>query len=333
MNRFTKKSIMQSEEFLDDDIQPAYADAPLFGEEQEHLQADDLYGVQTKLLDISVEGVTLEQLAANAKDGLFWEMSDDVKRYLKPTTKTFNRTDVSDKDLDGDLGKVLFLEARIVTDHGNCPKKLSFDIPGLVPSVHTSSGRHNWVVPAECGNRVIGQSIMAPNNVFTKHMYAHNSKCDLKTLKQQIRFDIDPNKQICHMDSKGIGWKVLMDECNKPDCAFADAIEAIYAKNEHIIQNPDAPFSHMAQVPYSVGEVVYESIAAPLLQIEKAYTDLNKWKVRILPADGKPWNDTSGLIRDAVVLGSDHAGAEADAKLCTPFAAGLLLEVKYVVGK
>jgi hypothetical protein len=135
------------------------------------------------------------------------------------------------------------------------------------------------------------------------------------------------------MDSKGIGWKVLMDELNKPDNIFEDAVEAIYAKNQHIIENPDSPYSQIAQVPYNVGEKVYEDIAEPLKRIEKAYVDFSNWKVKFSPANKKPWNDVGGLIRDAVVLGDDHAGQEAESKLNTPFSAGLLLELKYVIGQ
>lgn len=322
------------ERFLDDDVQPAYADAPVMGEEQEHISADDLYGVQTKLFYLTTpDGATLEQLANSAKDGLYWDMPDELKQLLKPVNKTVDRTNVSEKDLEGDLGKALFLSAKVVSYYSDAPKRIAVDIEGLVPTVYTDTGRHNWVIPANCPNTVIGQPITEPNNIFTRHMYAHNQKCDLKTLQRHIRFDIDHNKQVCGMDSKGIGWKVLMDELNKPDCIYADAIEAIYAKNQHIIDNPDSPYSQIAQVPYQIGEEVYESIAAPLRQIEKAYIDFGKWKVKFSPADKKAWNSVDGLIRDAVVLGADHAGQEAEAKLNTPFSAGILLELKYVMGQ
>lgn len=318
-----------SDQFLDDEVQPAYADAPV-GEE--HLNSEELYGVQRKIFSICTpEGATLEQLAANAKNGLYWDMPQELKNLLKQVNKSTNRSVVSESDLEGDLGKALFLSAKVVSYFSDAPKRLAVDIPGLVPTVYTNTGRHNWVIPANCANTVVNKSIMEPDNVFTKYMYAHNQKCDLKTLNRHIRFDLDHNKQFCGMDSKGVGWKVLMDNLSRADSPYADAFDAIYAKNEHIINNPQSDISHIAQVPYSIGQEIYEAIAEPLRKIEQGYVNFSTWKVKISPADKKPWNSVDGLVRDSIVYGSDYVGAEAESRLNTPFSAGLDLEVEYVL--
>jgi len=320
------------DDFVDDEVQPEYS--AIGGGVDEHLKEEDMYNVTTKIFSITTpEGATLEQLAANAKNGLFWEMPAELKTLLKQNTKTINRSNVSEKDLDGDLGKALFLSAKVISYHSNCPKRLAVDIPGLVPTVYTSSGRHNWVIPANTQNTVVGQSIMDPENKYTRYMYEHNQKCNLKTLERHIRFDIDHNGQVAGMDSKGIGWKVLTDNLMQPDSPFAEHSEAIYAKNRHIFDNPDSPFSQIAQVPMAIAREIFDEIAAPLKQIEKAYTDFNMWKVRFRPADMKPWNAIDGLARDSVVYGSDHVGFEVEAKLNTPFSAGLDLQLSYVLNE
>lgn len=297
-----------------------------------HLQAEDLWGVQTKVFDITTpEGATLEQLAASAKNGLFWEVPDEMKKLLKQVNKSQNRTHVSDSDLDGDLNKALFVSAKVISYQSDCPKRLAVDIPGLVPTVFTSTGRHNFVIPANCGNTVIKQSIFEPDNYFTKYMYQHNQKCDLKTLAQHIRFDIDPTKQYAAMNTHGVGWKVLLDNLSNPEGPFAGAYDAIMAKNEAILSNLDSPYSQLAQVPYQVAQAVYDSIAAPLKEIEKAYVDFENWKVRFAPANKEAWNSVNGLIKEASVFGNDASSAEVEAKLHTPFHAGLQVEIKYVL--
>lgn len=327
------------DEHIDEEVQPEYANAPSFaftGDQviHEHLTENDVEGVTKKIFSISTpEGATLEQLAANAKNGLYWEMPAELKTLLKQVNKSTNRSNVTSKDLDGDLGKALFLSAKVISYYSDCPKRLAVDIPGLVPTVYTSTGRHNWVIPANCQNTVIGQSIMDPENTYSRYMYEHNMKCNLKTLDRHIRFDIDHNGQVAGMDSKGIGWKVLTDNLMRVDSPYADALEGIYAKNRHIFDNPDSPFSQIAQVPMAIAREVYDTIAAPLRQIEKAYTDFNTWKIRFRPADMKPWNAIEGLARDAVVHGSDHVGFEVEAKLNTPFSAGMDLEISYVLNE
>jgi hypothetical protein len=332
------KEKKMDDEYIDDEVQPEYASSPAFSGDQmhsdDHVTTDDLYGVTTKIFSISTpEGATLEQLAANSKNGLFWEMPAELKTLLKQVNKSSNRSNVSEKDLEGDLGKALFLSAKVISYHSDCPKRLAVDIPGLVPTVYTSSGRHNWVIPANCQNTVIGQSIFDPDNKFTRFMYEHNQKCNLKTLERHIRFDIDHNNQVAGMDSKGIGWKVLTDNLMRADSPYIDAMEGIYAKNRHIFDNPDSPFSQIAQVPMAIAREIFDEIAAPLKKIEKAYTDFNTWKVRFRPADMKAWNATEGLAKDAVVYGSDHVGLEVEAKLNTPFSAGIDLEISYILSE
>lgn len=298
-----------------------------------HLQAEELWGVQTKLFDITTpEGCTLEQLASSAKNGLFWEIPEEMKPYLKQVAKSQNRSAASKDDLDGDLNKALFLGAEVVSYYSDCPKRLAVDIPGLVPMVHTSTGRHNFVIPSTRGQVVpVGRSIFDADNIFTRHMYEKEQKCDIETLNQDIRFDVDPTKQFAVFNTHGIGWKVLMNNINSPSCPeiLANAYDAIAAKNEHIMGG-DTQSPQLAQVPYKVGELIYNSIAEPLREIEKSYVDLENWKVKFSPANKEPWNSVNGLVKDATAYGTDAAQDEVESKTCTPFQAGILIAMRYV---
>jgi len=326
-----------------DDIQDDYAPVQFSPSEalvsgaidpEGHLQAEDLWGVQTKRFFITTpEGATLEKLAANAKNGVNWEIPQEMKQLLRQVNKSQNRSLVSAKDLDGSLNKALFVGANVISYNSDCPKNLALDIPGLVPTVYTNTGRHNFVVPANCGNTVVKQSIFEPDNYFTRYMYEHNQKCDLKTLDQQIRFDMDPQKQYAVMNTHGVGWKVLLNNMVDPESQIAGAYDAICAKNEHIMTNPDPVNAQLAQVPYDVAKLVYDSIAKPLKEIEKAYVDFDNWRPKFTPANGEAWNSINGLVKDSTVFGTDSSAFETEAKLNTPFNAAVEVELKYVLGE
>jgi hypothetical protein len=307
--------------------QPAYKDLITTIDENGHLTEADLYGVQTKIFNITMpDGVTLEQLQVNNKSGAYWEIPTEMKNMLKHVKKIQNRTHASEEDLEGDVSKALFLGATVISHYNNGPIDLAIDIDGLVPTVFTDKGRHNWVIPANC-SEVIKESIFEPNNYFTRFMYEHNQKCDLKTLNDHIRLDYDPKKQIATMDSLGVGWAVLTKNLHKP--SFAEIAGDIRAKNQHIFENPNE--QHIAVVPYEVASVIHDAIAEPLREIEKSYTDFYNLRARWTRADKEPWNSIKGLVKDAMVFGNDSVAFEQDQKLSTPIKAGLKLKVKYVL--
>jgi len=329
---------------IEDEAQPGYVDAPQFEQsnasiagridEDGHIQAQELWGVQKRTFRMETpEDMTLEKLSACAKNGYLWQMPAEQKLFLKQVGKMTNRSEVSDKDLHGDLDKALFLSAKIVGFWNDSPKPIALDIGGLMPTVHTSTGRHTYVInPTGGAFTVINKNIMEPDNVFTKHMYSHNQKCNLNTLKKQIRLDHDPEKQVALMESLGVGWKVLLDNLRTEDSPFASALDTIYTKNRHIIEQPDLEHSQLAVVPYQIAQQVYEAIAAPLKEIERSYINFSSWKVKFSPANKQAWNSISGLAKDSVVYGVDSAEVEVQNKLNTPFSSGVEVELEYILG-
>ncbi len=327
----------------EDEPQAAYEGAPEFAysgasvpgqiDEEGHINAGALWGVQTKIFSVSTpEGATLEQLASSHKNGFYWQMPAELRTLLKQVNKSNDRSVVSDKDLEGDVSKALLLEAKVILYYNDSPKKLDVNIDGLVPRYYGSNGRSNLTIPANCHTPVVvNQCIMDPENIFTKYMYEHNQKCNLKTLAEHIRLDYDPHKQIATMNTKGVGWKVLTDNLRREDTPFADAIDSIYAKNKHIFDEPDSPHAQIAQVPYEIAQIIYDSIATPLKQIEKSYVDFATWKIKFSPSNKQAWNSIAGLAKEGIAYGSDAVEADVAGKLCTPFTAGFDLEVKYVL--
>jgi hypothetical protein len=324
-----------------DDIQDGYPQELTFAEsnasfaggidEEGHLKVDDLYGVQKKTFYIKTPaGCTLEDLAANHKNGVFWQVPAEMRTFLKHVGRSTNRKDATGKDTYGELAKGLILNAQVISYHSTCPKDLAVDLPGLVPTYFSDTGRHNFVIPANSPNTVVKQNICEPDNLFTKQMYEKNQICSMKTLQSAIRFDIDPNKQTAHIATKTFPFKILCDNMGETG-AFAEFAEPIVAKNKQVFLEAEMPGHQLVTVPAEIGKALFEKLAAPLKEIQKGYVDLNTYKARFTPVDGKAWNDVSGLIGESAVFGAQSAGFEVDHKLQTPFSAAMALEFEYVL--
>lgn len=311
-----------------DETQPHYSDLLSTLDEHGHLTESDLFGVQTKIFDITTPmGVTLEKLASDNNGAMIWELPTELKQLLRHVNKTDNRSHVTEADLEGELTKGLFLNATVISQYSSAPIRLAVDIPGLVPQVYSTHGRHNWIIPANCPFTKIDRSIFEPDNMFTRWMYEHDQKCNLKTLNDHIRLDHDKNKQFAVMSSHGVGWTVLKKNLIKPE--FFQEKEAIIAKNRHVFE--EEHINHLVQVPYDLAEAVYESIAEPLRKIDARYTNFDTLHARITRLDRQPWNSIKGLAMDTITYGEGNVGYELDQKLHQPFEAGVSLEVKYVL--
>jgi len=317
-------------EYYDDvdeeEVEPAYAE---MANSYSHMSKDDLFGVQKKTFNVSLEGLSLEKLQNNYKNGYHWEIPEELKTLLRHIKKTKNRDVVTDEDLQGDIGKALFLAARVKSHRSTAPVKIAMNVPGLVPQSFTKNGVHCHVVPSNIPYTVINKDIFSPKNIYTEFMYQHNKKCDLQTLKQHIKLDHDKNKQTALMDSRGVGWKVLMDNIESED--YEDVYDDIMSTNAHIIEGTSK--SRWAEVPYHTAEEIYEAIAAPLKEIEESYTDMNTFAIKLSREDGKPWSNTSNLHLGSDVHGSEATGWESEDKLNTPFQIDIELEVEYILNQ
>ena len=316
-------------EYYDDiedqqEVEPAYAK---MSDPYTHMSPEDLFGVQTKTFDIELTGMSPEELNSNAKNGYHWQLPEELKDLLKHCKKTQNRDVVTVDDVEGDLGKALFLGATVKSHRSTAPFKIAVDVPGIVPQRFGNAGCHCHTVPANVPYTVVNKNIFSPKNIFTEYMYTHNKKCDLPTLQQHIKLDVDPEKKFAHMDRRGVGWKVLMDNIESKD--YEDVYEEIMTTNDHIINETSK--ARFAEVPYHVASDIYNAIAAPLVEIEKSYTDMNNFTIKLSRADNKKWNDMQGMMLENAVYGEESLGYEKEQKLSTPFQVDVELEVSYIL--
>lgn len=300
-------------------------------DEHGHLQSKDMNGVERRILDVSLPvGITLATLQKEYPNGYKFEIPYDIKKTMRSVTVLQNRTHADEDAYTGDLGKVLPLSVRVISERSNAPMDIAVDIPGVVPTTLTGNDRHAWVIDSGIGNTVrINEDIFVPDNMFTKHMYQQSSKCDMNKLNKECRMDVDPHKKVAHMETKGVAWKVLMD--NVAEGHFADAEDAIYQMNEPIFNSHDSEYSHVAKVPYEVAKVVYEAIAGGIREIERSYVDLNNFAITLKPASGLAWDHTEHLVGDSYGFDEVSKGYEKTAELQKPINAKVKLALEYVV--
>lgn len=298
-----------------------------------HLQVQDFEGSEMRMLDIGLPAnMTLERLQREHPNGYMWEMPKELRNTMRAVQKTRNRTHATDEDLAGDLGKMLILGAEVVSERSNAPIDIGVDIPGMVPVVNNGVDRFNWIIDAGNGNTAsVGRHIFVPDNLFSKLMYKRGQRCDMATLKRHINLEADPQKRVAHMETKGVGWHILMTNLEQDNNAFMDAQDSILAMNEHIFNAGETEHSMVAKVPYHVGEQVFEAIAEQLRENEKSYVNLNNFRVCLRPANGQAWDNGDYLISESYGFDQASKGAEKATELVRPIQAKLRLQLQYVL--
>lgn len=297
-------------------------------ENNRHMNSSDLHGVQSVTFDIDIEGLTPEELQSKHKNGFIWKPTAEQLKELRHNLAETNRKNAKDEDRAGSIKSALFLGASVLGQHNpDGPYKLGFDVYGLVGRNMAGGTTYAWTVPAKCPFVDMNKSIFEPDNIFKRWMYENNQTCNMKLIDQHINLHADPNKEFCSMDTSGIGWSTL--QAKMQEGIFPEHEEEIYAKNEHIFQNPQGHF--LAIVPYAVGEAIKDYVKEPYLKSKNSLVDFEKFNVKITRADRKPWNHISGLAKLSMTSDNDDVQFEQDTILGTPIDAGMKLKIDYVL--
>lgn len=298
-----------------------------------HLQVKDFEGSEIRILDVGLPAnMTLERLQREHPDGYMWEMPKELLQSMRAVQKSRNRTHAGEEDLAGDLGKMLILDAEVISDRSNAPLDIGVLIPGMVPIINNGVDRFNWIIDAGNGNtNNVGRKVFVPDNMFTKMMFKRGQRCDMATLKRHVNLEADPSKRVAHMETKGVGWHILMTNLAEENNAFVDAQDAIEQMNEHIFNAGETEHSMVAKVPYHVGEAVFEAIAEQLRENEKSYTDLNNFRICLKPAHGQAWDTGDHLISESYGFDNASKGAEKATELVRPIQAKVRLLINYVL--
>ena len=313
-----------------EDVDEGYfeqSNAQIAGEidEHGHLQAEELFGVQTKIFDMTCRG-SLEQFAANEGKAV-WRLVPEMQSLLRHVTSDTNRSKAGSDDLAGDLTKGVLLQATVLEQQSSFPVKIGLTIPGIVPQVYTENKRFNWTIGENTNTTQVNQSIFEPDNVFTKYMYSKMQKLDVASLDKQIRFDVDPTGESALVDHKGIAYDILFQNVENGYFDTEDTNYLIDVDN----QVHSNACSLGAPIPTEIARNLYESIKAPLEVIEKSFVDMRKLHGRFERADGEHWNSFSGLIGEAAGMDADSKGFLKQNALVSEYSASVKVQIKYIV--
>jgi hypothetical protein len=288
-----------------------------------HLQAEDLYGVQTKIFNMSCSG-SLEELAANPSKAK-WQMSSEMQKLLRQVTSTTNRSKAGEEQLAGNLSKAVLLHCSILEQRNDYPVAIGVNIPGMVPQVYDRTSRYNWIIENNTPTTLINQPIFDPDNVFTRYMYEKLQKLDMASLNDQIRFEKDPNAPHAHMDPNGFAWQIMMKNVHQGK--FQGADDHLLALNDSVQYNSNV----LLKVPVAIAREVYEAIKEPLQKIESSFVDLRKLECTFTRVNNEPWNSISGLIGETVGMGHDSQTYMQETNLTAQKSASIKVQIKYIV--
>lgn len=298
-----------------------HSEAPIAGQldDENHLQMEDMYGVQTRYFDISMDA-SLSDCAAD-KNNAIWKLPPDLHAFLQQVVTNKNRSNASSSDLAGNLERVIPLKATIVEVHNEHSVPIGINIPGFVPQTFTNKGRFLWTLQPKTAPTQVEFVVSEPDNFLTKRMYNNWRKCDIDQLKSEIKFsDDDELDKYATMRTDGLAFQVLMDAIM--DGKFGNSL------NPHAIREA-AQISRRVEIDDEIARKVYEAIETPLKDIEKRFMNMTKFQARFVRADGRPFDSPHGLV-GTPVNGVSTGFSDKNARY-TKKRAGIRLKLDYVL--
>ena len=302
-------------------------------DEEGHLQTKDLWGVQQRLLTISLPaGTTLEDLQRNHRNGIYWDMSEEFKQQMRQIATSRNRKNAGPEDRVGNTGKMLIVGAKFMNHTSDCKKAFGLDIPGLVPEAGDGKRMFNYIVTPTNGNPcVMNAELSNPSDMMTRSMYEQKQKFDLATLKKAINLENPADPKTALMPTNNIGWKVLLKNMGEGGY-FEDVADTVVRLNpSYFEQRVDPDEVHYAKVPVDVAKDVFKAIAKPLEDLEKCYVNLDEFRIKWVPVDGNAWTHAAGLINETAGQGFASEGAEKTAEISRPINAYVHVMLSYIM--
>ena len=263
------------------------SNAPIAGQldDENHLQMEDLYGVQTRYFDIAIDA-SLSDCAKNQNNAI-WKLNPEFATFMKEVIVNKNRSNASEDDMAGNIEHMIPLACTIVEVHNEHDVPIGINIPGLVPNTISNHGRYAWTLQPRTPPTQVEYKLSEPDNFLTQRMYSNWRKCDIDQLNREIQFSTDPQEKYAVMRTDGLAYEVLMDAIM--DGKFGNSLN-------HNAISEAAQISRRVEIDEDIARKVYNSIETPLKDIEKRFMNLKDFQVRFSRADGKPFDSPHGLV-------------------------------------
>lgn len=318
-----------SDYFMEQDLEDErdlYSRAPVAGQidEEGHMQAEELWGVQTRIFDISINA-SMTELSKTSNKAI-WSVGSNMHSDLQNVIASRNRDKATHADREGDLRRCIILNAQVVEQRNDAPVKVGIRINHLMNRLITDKGAYNWTIRAHTptsGVSKVQGHIFEPTNIFTKTMYKDLDRMDLHSLDREIK--IDEKDKEASISTQGIAWHILGK--NVDNGMFEDWENEFY-RMEASLQQTQA---RRTFIPYEIAKELKEAMAEPVMQIEKSFVDLSNLQATFFRADGDPWNSVTGLVGESAYLGEDSQDQERSHNLTKINEIGIKLRMDYIL--
>ena len=113
-------------------------------ESNDHLQINDVYGHQTMIIFAQIQG-SLKDFAATPSLTT-WKMNPKILEHMKTNTRVTNRSNATKADLEGDLTKVIILDAHLIDTGNSFKTNIGIRCTGMQPKTFTRDNLFDWVL-------------------------------------------------------------------------------------------------------------------------------------------------------------------------------------------
>ena len=249
-----------------------------------HISTDELTGIQTHLIVLSMEA---SPARANRTPALCMSsLADKVQSSFHTINAVNDRHNPQEKDLEGELNRLVVTNLRCIGYINQSLQPICVDIAGHVPMTLTTSDRTNLLLESAPTFVAYPMNIHNPNNFMTKDMLKIWERCDDTVLKKEFNYVDNGAEKICLVHTKGVAAKLL---------------ERMPQKFDNYKMPRAVERTSFAPVDAAIAERLHTYMSDTINRISKSFVSPSDIKAAFRPSTGD-WCNTQAFTGDAATL-------------------------------
>jgi hypothetical protein len=294
------------------------AAAPVAAGELEHIQSDQVWGVQRAVIAL---GINLSPSEAARRPALCEvALADHLHDYLLRVDAINNRMNPADHEKKGDTNQMVITGIKMkgyISQFAAEP--IHVDVGVSAHRTLTNNRRTTAVLEYSPTFVSYELNLYDPKDKMTKDMLRIWERCDPSVLKKEFQYLEDANGRKCLINAKGVAAGLLE---RAKDGEF----------DNHVIQAKDyiVPGTDLVQIPAPIMEKLYNYMEKSITSIQKSFVSAKDIKLSFSPESGK-WDNKEFLVGDAITLTKDKKIEYETRVLNTRNRIAPHLEVEYIV--
>lgn len=293
-------------------------------EEEEHVNADALYGVQKRTIRYCLKG-SLEQLNRQ-KLRTVRRLNERAHPHMKQVTSMRGRNNPTAENTAGNLDRIVLLGVRIVNHVNQYPVAIGYNINSkiLVPGTLTDTGDvYTGVLEAKAPSTTSDRVIFEPTNIFSRRMLEQWERVDPEALDQEFIFPKVGNGTCLVRVDDGTGTSVAIELLRNHPHLFPgiNANEIVRNRLERI------PYS---ELPEDVGRQLHTHMAGEIEKIAASFISVNDLSMSFHCVDGNDWNTWQNLEGEAVALEPNKQSEYKKIALNSVHSAAVQVELTFI---